>query len=300
MRVLLFVVAVWLPLLGRSQMPLQVVAKVIEKEITYTESQPIVLNAQKADVLVKGWNRPVVSVKLRLLAKHTDRAVAEREVAYHQYSLQAQNGTIDLSNRFLIPQRGGRLQSQLKAIYEVSIPTKAQLTLNNSFGDLQLTALSGDMTITFEFGKLVLTDIGGKCTINSKYGDIDGHNLSALLTVRTEKANVVLRDLEGDVWLKPNYGKLTVVPNPTISRLQIEATWTEILVDVKRLADFRFDVFTLSPNALRVPEALNGQLKRSGSKQTLLYQPGSRKPAIQIHERYGTVIIQGETPLVDR
>jgi len=300
MRTVLFVVVLWLPLMGRSQMPLQVVAKVIEKEIPYSDSQPIELNAQKADVTVKAWNRSMVLVKLRLVAKHPDRAIAEREVAYHQYVLQAENGRIELTNHFVIPQQYGKLKSQLKAVYDVMVPVKALITINNSFGDIRLSGLSGVITINFEFGRLFLDSIGGKLTIDSKYGDIDGHNLAASLIAKTEKADVVLRDLEGDVFLKPNYGKLTLMPAPGLNSLNVEAYWTDILVAVKRVSDFRCDILLRSLTILRVPDALSEQVKRSVNKQTFLYQSSSRKPEIRIHNNYGSLILQGETPLVDR
>ncbi len=51
----------------------------------------------------------------------SERDLVEREVAYHQYTVQANGSEIELSNRFVIPQRAGKLQSQLKAIYEVNI-----------------------------------------------------------------------------------------------------------------------------------------------------------------------------------
>ncbi|WP_157579281.1 DUF4097 family beta strand repeat-containing protein [Spirosoma montaniterrae] len=286
--------------LSSAQTPVQVVTKVVEKEIPYTDGQRIRLAAQKADIILKGWNRPAVSVKLRLVAKHPDRAVAEREVAYHQYTLQANQNEIELANRFVIPQRAGRLQGQLKAIYEVSVPARALLTITNSFGDLRLTDLLGDTNLKFEFGKLILEDIGGKLTVVSDYGDIDGRNLDAQLTLRAEKADVTLRDLAGRVNIKSRYGKLTLLPIPSLGSLTVEAARTDVLVATRRVSDFRYDVITTFAD-IRVPESVAGEVSKLGSKQTFTYQPpGTRKPEIQIQNSYGNVVIQGEKPLVDR
>ena len=289
----------WLPLLGRSQTPVQVVTKVIEKSLPYIEGQPIQINAQKADVTLKGWNRPMVSVKLRLIAKHPDRAVAEREVAYHQYVLQNGNGQIDLSNRFVIPQQAGKLKSQLKAVYEVSLPAKAQIALANSFGDLQLSNLSSDTNVTFEFGKLTLEDITGKLSVTSNYGDIDGRNLNATLFFKAEKADVTLQELSGTADLHCHYGKLNIQPAITLDALTIDAIRTDVLVSVKRLSDFRFDV-SVSSAEIRVPEALSDQLKRQKHKQILSYQPTGHKGTIKVQNSYSNVIIQDEKSLVNR
>ena len=278
----------------------QVVTKVVEKELPYADGQRVRLNAQKADVTVKGWNRSTVQVRLRLMAKHPDRAVAEREVAYHQYTLQTNGSEIELSNRFVIPQRAGKLQSQLKAMYEVSVPVKALLTLTNSFGDLNLSDLTGDVSLTFEFGKLTLEDMGGKLNVSSNYGDIDARNLDANLTLKTEKADVTLRDIGGTARITSRYGKLTLLPATSLGKLTVEAARTEVTVATKRVADFRYDIInTYAP--IRVPESVAGELGKYGSKQTFIYAPpGANKPEIHIQNSYSTVSIQGEKPLVDR
>lgn len=284
-----------------AQTPVQVVTKVVDKEFAYVDGQRIRLTAQKADVTLKGWNRPTVSIRLRLVAKHPDKAIAEREVAYHQYIMQASGNELVLSNRVVIPQRVGEIQSQLKAVYDVNLPAKALVQLTNSFGDVRLSDLSGDVTLRFEFGRLTLDDISGKLTITSDYGDIEGRNVNAVLVCKAEKADISLRDLGGSSRIQSRYGKLTVVPNAaTLNALYVEAARTEILFAPRRLADFRYDVITTFAD-IRVPESVVGELGRYGSKQTFTYQPpGARKPEIQIQTSYSPVVIQGEKPIVDR
>ena len=277
-----------------AQTPVQVVTKVVEKELPYADGQRIRVTAQKADVTLKGWSRPTVSVRLRLVAKHPDRAVAEREVMYHQYTLQANGNDIDLSNRFVIPQRAGKLQSQLKAIYEISVPAKALIQLTNSFGDVRLSDLAGDVNVKFEFGKLSLDDVGGKLTVASEYGDIDGRGVNATFVCKAEKADISLRDLGGSSRIASRYGKLMIVPNATtLDALHIEAARTEIAFSPRRVADFRYDVISTFAD-IRVPESVAGELGRYGSKQTFTYQPPGKKVEVSIQNTYSTVSIQEE------
>jgi hypothetical protein len=284
---------------GWSQTPVQVVTKVIEKEFSYEPMQRIQLHAQKADLVIRGWSKPTVAVKLRLMAKHPDRAVAEREVAYHQYVLQTSGNLIDMANSFVIPQRAGKLQSQLKVLYEVNVPHKVLLTLRNSFGDIQLNDLAGDVSVTFEYGRLQLEDIGGKLTLTSNYGDIDGRNINAMLTGKAEKADVTLRELGGRVNWQSRYGKLTLLPISSLGQLKVEATRTDMLVATKRLSDFRYDVI-VSFAQVHVPEAVADQLSRYGGKQVFTFQPAGQHPEISIQNSYGNVTIQGEKTLVGR
>lgn len=274
-----------------AQAPVQVVTKVVEKELLYADGQRIRVIAQKADVTIKGWNRPTISVRLRLVAKHPDRAVAEREVAYHQYTLQSTGADIELSNRFVIPQRAGKLQSQLKAIYEVSVPAKALIQLTNSFGDVRLSDLSGDVNLKFEFGKLSLDDVGGKLTVASEYGDIDGRGVNATFVCRAEKADISLRELGGRVTLQSRYGKLTALPATTLDALKIEAARTEIVLIPYRLDAFQYDLQT-SFGDLRVPASHAEFVGSYGNRKTFDYQPAGKKPGIAIQNSYSSITIQ--------
>lgn len=286
--------AVCLTLNTHAQAPVQVVTKVVEKELPYADGQRIRIAAQKADVTLKGWNRPVISVRLRLVAKHPDRGVAEREVTYHQYTIQPNGNDVELSNRFVIPQRAGKLQSQLKAIYEISLPARALIKLTNSFGDVRLNDLAGDVNLKFEFGKLTLDDIGGKLTIASEYGDIDGRGINATLVCKAEKADVSLRELGGSSRITSRYGKLSIWPNSTtLVDLRIDAARTEIAFSPRRVTDFRYDVIATFAD-IRVPESVAGVLGIHGNRQTFTYQPPGRKAEVIIQNTYSPIAIQGD------
>jgi hypothetical protein len=293
------VVLCFLDRVSQAQPSLQVVTKVVEKELPYTAGHQVRVTAEKADVSIHGWNRPVVSIRLRLTAKHSDRAVAEREVGYQQYTIQSSGNDIDFSNRSAVPRGAGKVQSQLKAIYEINVPAGASLTIKNTFGDVRLADLTGDTNLSFEFGKLALDDVGGKLTIRSSYGDIDGRGVDAAMMLNAEKADVMLRDLAGRAIIKSRYGKLTVVPTPSLSGLTVEASRTDILVATRRITDFQYDIITTFSD-IRVPDAVQNELGKLGSKQTFTYQPPGRKPTIQIQNSYSNVTLQADKSLVDR
>jgi hypothetical protein len=297
-RLLLFLLLLF-SLPGRAQRMVQVVTKVVERELPAVDGQTIRLNAQKADVTVRGWNRPTVSVRLRLRAKHPDRAVAEREVTYHQYGIEG-GKTIDLSNRFVIPQSAGRLQSQLTAVYEIFVPEKAMLSISNSFGDVALRGLSGEVTLRFEFGHLTADNMTGKLNITSNYGDIDGRGLNANLTLNVAKASVNLRDLGGTAQIKSEFGRLTMHPNAqTLTGLQVETDRSDVTLQTPTLSDFRYDI-TATHAGIRVADGLATRPTRSGSQQTFVHDPPGRKPAITIRANYANVLIEIDKTVVNR
>ncbi len=289
-----WLVCVWSGTMAQTQ--LQVVTKTIEKELPCADGQPIRLMAQKADVVVRGWNRPVVGIRLRLIAKHPDRAVAERELAYHQYTLQATGNGLDLANRFVIPQSAGKLKSQLKAVFEVSVPARSQLTINNAFGDISLTDWAGEGAVSLEFGRLTLEEVGGRLTIASDYADIDGRQVNALLRGKTQKAEISLRGLGGTVKLNCKYGKLVIWPNAaTLDGLQVDASGTEVMLIPKRVEEYQYAVQS-AYGTVQVPDGFREFLKKKGVQQRFDWSASGRKPLIKIDNEYTQIVIQ---PLSD-
>jgi len=288
MKTLLFCLFTTLAL---AQSPLQVVTKTIEKELTYADGQRVVLTAQKADVQIKGWSRTTVLVRLKLIAKHPEREVAERELSYLQYTLQPRDRLIELSNRFVIPQRAGTVKGNLKAIYEIWVPTRCPVVLSNTFGDVMLADLGNEVSVKLEFGKLTAQNLTGKVTVTSEYGDIEATNIQGNLSIKAEKAEIGLRQLGGLCTVQSHYGKLQILPDAALSALTVQATRTEILLYPRRMDDFQYDVEN-AYSSIHVPDGYTEHLSQAIIKRRFKYQPSPRKPIISIANSYSPIVVQ--------
>ncbi|RRA98873.1 DUF4097 family beta strand repeat-containing protein [Larkinella rosea] len=290
MKTLIFLLT-FVTLSAAAQTRLQVVTKTVEKELAYSVGQRVNLTAQKADITIKGWSKPTVLVRLKLIAKHPEREVAERELGYLNYDIQTRNNTIDLSNRFTIPQRAGAIKGNLKAVYEIWVPMRCPVSLQNTFGDVTLSDLAGDTSLKVEFGKLAIANLSGKTTIVSDYGDIDASELSGFFTIKAEKAEITLRELSGSGTIQSRYGKLSIQPDASLTSLTVQAARTEIFLYPKRMDDFQYEVET-SYSTVQVPENYADYLGQFMNKRRFDYQPSGHKPMISITNSYSPVVIQ--------
>ena len=62
-----------------AQSSVQVVTKTIEKDFVFVAGNSLKINAQKADIKIVGWNKAMISVKMKLIAKNPDKKIAEEE-----------------------------------------------------------------------------------------------------------------------------------------------------------------------------------------------------------------------------
>lgn len=272
-----------------AQTKVQVVSKTIERELT--DVNRLVINVNKSDLVVKGWNKSSVGLTVRMVAKHPDRAIAERELAYLSYDLRTKNGIAELTNRYTIPQTAGKVQSVLGVTLELSVPQRMAVGITSSFGDIDLSELTGEVSIKYEFGKLIISNLSGKTTATSAYGDLEASNTAGQLTLKTEKANVLLRGLSGSASLQCRYGKLTIRPDADLSALTVTANRTEIMVVPRRLDDFRYDLRNTYAD-INVPGNLRESLGTFVNKQVFDYDVNPRKPLIRIDNSYSTITLQ--------
>ncbi len=123
--------------------------------------------------------------------------------------------------------------------------------------------------------------------------------MDVALTAKTEKADITLEDFGGTAMIHSQYGRLQLVPAPTLRILTIEAARTDIVVATKQLTDFRYDIVTTYAS-IRVPDNVNKYLVKSRDKQLFKYSMIDHKPEIIIRNSYSSVILLGEKPLVTK
>lgn len=273
-----------------AQTKIQVVTKTIEKEIDYREGMRLNISAQKADVRVMGWNRPVLSFKLRLVAKHPDRRIAEKELIFMLYTLKT-GSEVKVDNRFKIPQSYGEVESNLKAYYEVFVPFRCPVVITNTFGETFVGQLQASLNVASEFGKITLENLAGLLEIESHYADVEANKLNVTLNGRLENANVNLMDVGGNGQLQSKYGKLRVVPNNDLNQLRINAARTEIVIEPRSMDDFAFDVETAFSKII-VPNSHQAQLKKLLNKHVFDNQAKSRHGTIMIRNSYSPIVIE--------
>jgi hypothetical protein len=272
-----------------AQTKVQVVSKTVERDVA--DVARLTIQANKADVVVRGWAKNSIGLKVRYVAKHPDRAVAEREVDYLGYDLRQRGPAAELTNRYTIPQVAGKVQSALSVTMEVWLPQRAALTVGAMFGDVTLSDLGGEVQVRYEYGKLTLTNLTGKTTATSAYGDLEATNVAGQFTAKTEKANVLLRGLGGAATLQCRYGHLTIRPDTDLSALTVVASRTEILLLPRRYDDFQYDLRSTYAD-INVPAALREHLGLFANRQVFDYSPSPRKPLIRIDNSYTPIGLQ--------
>ncbi len=211
-----------------GQVALQVVTKTIEKTMPYKNGYEVNIEGEKAEIKVETWDRNEVRVLTELIAKNTDRAIAEKDLDLMEYSAE-QHGT-NIYFRNYISKKGEKPTSELKAIYTITLPADCPVYLKNNFGLTNVSNLTNSLRIHSEFSKVLLENLRGEIGVNSRFGDITGRNIDGNVSFTTRRSDITLHDIKGTWNINSQYGimKFFTNPSPELLTMNINAEKSDV------------------------------------------------------------------------
>lgn len=280
------------PAAAQAQQKVQVVTRTLAQSWGCPPGMVVRIRAEKATVLVRGWDQPTVQVTLRLSARHPDRAVAEQDLPVAQYRLQQSGNAVDLVNFFTLPAGAPAVRADLRAEYTVLMPAGNPLQVVNAYGRTELADLTGRQTLEQNFGQITLRNLRGTLTATARYADLAGTNLLGAFTCEASKSAVQLLGLGGTCLVRNYYGSVRAQPTAALRKLVVEADRTEVLISVPQpeLFDYRLSV---QQGTLTVPPALAAAKKGTASHGSLsTTAAGAARPLVRVSTSYAPLTLQ--------
>ncbi len=290
---LLFVFAFLASVSGHTiaQQKLQVIEKMIEKDIPADKVEAIKIVCEKADVRIQGWSQNYIKLSLKLTARHENKEVASRELSYIKYAITHEDGIVEFRNIFDFPGEVTYVKSALSVFYDIKIPFRILLQLDGKYSNIELTDLTDEVDGTFEFGNVKLNKLSGKVKLNSTYADVIGHDINATFFCRTDKANIYLENLRGSYRINSSFGTVVILPKNVLSDLTIFAdrTATDISID-----DFDAYSYSLSTNHGVIDikyESYARKIITTDKSQYFNLKSKAGKPLIKIFTSYNKITL---------
>ena len=277
---------------ARAQQRVQVVTRTLEQTWNCPPGMAVRIQAEKATVQVRGWDRPTVQVTLHLSARHAERAVAVQDLPVAQYRLRQSGNALELVNLFVLPAGAPAVRSDLRAEYLVLMPAGNPLQVVNAYGQTSLTDLSGPQQLTQDFGQIALRNLRGRLTITARYADLTASNVQADFTCEANKSAVQLLGLGGQCTVRNFYGSVRVQPAASLRKLTVEADRSEVLLSTAEPEQFAYQLEVLQ-GALTVPPAYAATKKGSASRATLTTKATTpAQPVVRISTSYAPLTWQ--------
>lgn len=222
-----------------SQNPVYKASKTMDYR--FEDCSALQIQGEKASIRITGKNQQYIELKVTLVAKHQHQKTALNDLKYIRFESQKEASTLILKNFYESANR--KIESNLSVVYELSIPSTLALQLQNLYGSVSLSHLSGKKSCDVSFGRLDLNFISGKTDLQLKYTNLNAQNIAGLLTGNFSKSDADIMECSASTELNMNYGKLQASLMNDCGLFRLTGNRSEVFIETP-LKDYTFDLKT--------------------------------------------------------
>ena len=282
---------------GAQATDLHIITKRLEKTFAYQAGYEVNIEGEKADVLVESWDKPQISVRLELEARHPDKATAEAALEKIRYLAQRVKNIIYLRNYIAINEGEAKPKSNLHARYVITVPKDCPVYLKNHFGEATVSNLTKSFRFFGEFSKIGLENVQGNIDLRSRFGDIFGKFLDGNVSITSRRSDITLEEIKGRFDIQSQYGMVSILSVAGLLDLNIQAEKGDVYLFDPKLRDYAYTL-TARHGQVNYPGDLGLELlSEQQDLKKMEFKPNREYyPSITISITFGDVYLAKEKP----
>jgi DUF4097 and DUF4098 domain-containing protein YvlB len=187
------------------------------KNYYYTDEASLTVDGKETSVEIQNsygnvdiniHDLPQVKVKVEKRIKEDDEKKAGEIGSRVKLKVEKKGAAILIStNRDELEEE---LRRGLKTNISIWVPHKFSVRLNNQYGDVTLTAVSGNHVLNNQYGSLTIKNVEGNLQTENKYGGITIFGVSGDCTVTNKYAAIELENVGGKAIIDGGYGAISL------------------------------------------------------------------------------------------
>jgi Putative adhesin len=270
----------------QAQGTLQVVTKSFEK--TFDKTNNLKIEAEKADVELTVGSGNQIKISMELSAKHPNRKQAQDDLEMMKYVAEKFGSTIILRNYVQTENAKIKPASNLKARFVISIPEQMVVSVQNSFGKMNISGRFKELTLKADFCNTELKNVSGKIKIDAHYGEVNGLNLMGKTEVKSDRTDLNFSKLGLECTIDAKYAKVFIHALDNLQKLKIDAQKSEINLDGISIKNHHFNIVSMY-GKLNIPASFHTSNADNRQTATLNEHLAS---TIDINNSFGTILIE--------
>lgn len=210
------------------------VSSVLEesKTLKVDAKKPLTLAvaSDAGNVTVTGGDVQSVEVKVIKTAYDSTQARADEEVKGIKYTVAQTGNTITL--KYQLPQSMNFSNNINTVDFIVTVPTETTVSVNTSFGAVDVQDVQGDANLSNDFGDVITKNIAGELTIQSNGGKISVQAVDAgdkNVKIDSDFGEITLEQVKGkDIRVTTNSGTITFNDVRALGDVLIESDYGNV------------------------------------------------------------------------
>lgn len=284
---------------GQSR-TVQVVTKTVEEQFKYRSGYEVAVEGEKAEIFVETWDKPYITVRLELTAKHASLEVAKRELDQVQFVAEQVKNKIYLRN--YQSDKNHKVASVLVIHYYITLPEECPVYVKNYFGVANISNLKNRLRIFGEYSQINIDNVQGLLDIRTRFGDILGEKIDGNVTINARRSDITLDEIGGSFTINAQYGVLTLKPTLGLRDLQISAEKSEVHLIDPTGNSFGY-LLTSAHGQLNIPRHLRiTELESTADIRRLKVHTNRREaaPIITVSVTFGDLYIEQQERELDK
>ena len=276
-----------------AQTTLQVVTKIIDKNMPCAADAAFALDADKADIIFKTDAKSrEIKIHIELIARHQRLETAKNDLNALKIVVEDVGGKIFVRNYTAIEKGANKPTADLRVRYTITLPPTLSVTLKNTFGKLNIADFTNKLDITAEFCKIQLSNIKAKISLNTRFGNIEGDMLDDKIYIASNRTDIVLKSLKGTCVINAQFGKIEVNAAQNLTYLQIKAEKSDVFFSAADdITKFGYTLVSEYGN-VKTPAKVNFSYPEKTKERQRAYFNNKATANINIQTRFGQIVIQ--------
>ncbi len=214
----------------------KIVIRKTEKNFEFDSKGQIIIDAERGDISIQSWDRNEVSVVLTITVKNTNIELAKQELGYMRYNLVKSRGNVFINNKMVLPDadKNDAISSIIWARYEIRVPKKINILINNKFGRVTIKNIGGIIHGDLQYSDMLLQAYKGEIHMNISVGDLNCFQSALTGEIKTKYANVSINEVSGKLSMNTEYGSFKLTYGEKLIELALVSYATDILINNKK------------------------------------------------------------------
>jgi hypothetical protein len=275
----------------KAQTTLQVLTKTIRQEAEVA-GKTFVIKLDKADVKITASTSDKAEIVWRIITKHIDKNIAEKESRFIEHSLRQNDSQVIIDYDLNLPRGYGKLKSTLLIEVDIKLPKKVQILSKTQLSTIDITNVSNGVNAELKFGNMQLNDYSGVLNLTSNFGDITCLNCSGNINASVEKADFMAKNLTAKSRIVSKFGEVRLEVGK-LPELKVIAFRSKIRVSSSQIFDYQWycknkfaEIVVPTLHKKDVSNYLDNRLFQLNENEYL--------PKIYIENQYEDIVISNE------
>ena len=280
-----------IPLVSIGQ-DISTVTKELSETFKYKTNTNIEINGERSEINITGSDIGQIEIKATIISKNTSKSLAKKDIESMKVLLEKLGKTIYARNYISIKKDSDKPSSNIKVVFDIKVPVDCAITVNNAFGDIQITNVNGFIKLNTRYSKINLAYLEGQGEIESLLGDVTMHSSHGSYDFKMSRCDLLMENTSGSFNVNSKYGLVNAAIKPELEKLKVVGVSVDVNLIIDDVSGSYYNLVS-KDGKIQIDEAFNIDYKllKNNNTQSLEINKEIDCSRLSIDTQFGSITL---------